>query len=223
VEAAEHVEEMSSGINKLRDSPGQETIERIYREAHSLKGAARAVDMREIESMCQSLEDMLAGLKKGVFEVSMRLLDEMQEIVDCVSSLLPAETKKSRSDATLDQETVRVDLGKLKSVMRRSEELLSQRLAQQQRLNDLDEIIGMLAAGKKRCAEMLRMLPASGRGNRELDAQMQAMKGLESRMGALRKASARELRLFSTLADELLQDVREMFMMPFSFISDAFP
>ncbi len=202
VEAAEHIEAMSDSIVKLRNFPDQETIERIYREAHSLKGAARAVDMREVESMCQSLEDLLARLKKGMLEISPGLLDSMQETVDRIASQLPG--KKSPLDVPPGGETVRVDLEKLKSVMRHTEELLSSKLYQQQRLNDLDEIRGILA------------------GKKSLEPNTE-MKLLEARLAAVRKASERDLRAFSAISDELFQGMREMFMMPFSSISNAFP
>ena len=202
VEAAEHIEAMSDSIVKLRNFPDQETIERIYREAHSLKGAARAVDMREVESMCQSLEDLLARLKKGMLEISPGLLDRMQETVDRIASQLPG--KKGPLDVPPGGETVRVDLEKLKSVMRHAEELLALKLSQQQRLRDLDEILGMLA------------------GKKNLEAKP-AMKSLEAHVAAVRKASEKDLRTFSAISDELFQHVREMFMMPFSSISNAFP
>ena len=60
VEAEEHVTAISSGLVKLEreSSPERqmEMIENVYREAHSLKGAARSVKLVKIEGACQSLE-----------------------------------------------------------------------------------------------------------------------------------------------------------------------
>ena len=59
VEADEHLRAMSSGLLALEKMPqGEERaalVEKVFREAHSLKGAARAVNLAEIESVCQSL------------------------------------------------------------------------------------------------------------------------------------------------------------------------
>lgn len=234
-EAVEHVEAMSSGLSLLRDAPEQqgEIVEKIYREAHSLKGAARAVDMREVESACQSLEDMFAKLKSGAVKPSPRLLDRMQEAVDGVARLLPKESMplegRSKTDepaGTSSQETVRVDLKKVGSVMRRAEELLSPKLAGRQRLIDLDEILGMFAGGEKRRSDILRMLRFPGNeGKLEvlMEAEMLAARALEARLVAFSKTSVRDFRNFSVVADELLQDAREMLMMPFSSMADAFP
>lgn len=42
-------------------------VEQIYRNTHSLKGAARAVKKKEIESICQHLEDIFSRMKKGTY------------------------------------------------------------------------------------------------------------------------------------------------------------
>ena len=205
VEAFEHVEAMSSCVAALRDTPGmrEEIVERIYREAHSLKGAARAVNMTQIEHACQSLEDLFSQMKSGKIKVSPELLLGIQEAVDDIVGLLPKP--QGAEPAGVESETVRVDVRKLGTVMRRAEELLFPRLAEQQRLKDLDEMLGMLR------------LPGKG-----ADLTL-AMKAAESRMSAFRKIAEQDLLSFSALIEALLSDAREMLMMPFSSVSDAFP
>ena len=103
VEADEHVKAMSTALLELKKSPASERqtaiIEQIFREAHSLKGAARSVNMTEIESVCQALESVFAALKKGQLIASPPLFDLLQEALDNLSRLLSAEetdvTRKS--------------------------------------------------------------------------------------------------------------------------------
>ena len=57
IEAGEHAAALSSGLIELEKAElPEETrgriLEAIYRDAHSLKGAARAVDLGAIESVC---------------------------------------------------------------------------------------------------------------------------------------------------------------------------
>src|SRR5665647_27970 len=79
IEADEHLQAMFSGLTELEKTPAgkqwSETVERIYREAHSLKGAARAVNLTEIESVCHALESVFAGLKSNLVAVSPLLID----------------------------------------------------------------------------------------------------------------------------------------------------
>jgi len=98
IEAREHVQTLARGLNELNE--GQEaqarsaTIETIFRAAHSLKGAARAVELPDIESICQSLEDVFAvwrrerhGPLPETFDVLHRAVDTMEALVAGLSGL----------------------------------------------------------------------------------------------------------------------------------------
>ncbi len=91
VEAMEHLNTISVGMGELEKgdtSRRGEIIETIYREAHSLKGAARSVDLADIVSICQSLEDVLFALKKGEISVSPELLELVHLVVDRVDDMV---------------------------------------------------------------------------------------------------------------------------------------
>src|SRR6202043_2346881 len=64
VEAAEHLQAIGTGLLELEKAPAPaeqlQLIETVFRAAHSLKGAARAVGLTDVESLCQSLEDLFA-------------------------------------------------------------------------------------------------------------------------------------------------------------------
>ena len=77
--------------NKPAPARYAEIVETVFREAHSLKGAARAVNLREIESVCQSLESVFAALKGKQLTVSPPLFDLMHEAIDDLSTLLSAD------------------------------------------------------------------------------------------------------------------------------------
>lgn len=95
IEADEHLKAMSASLIELENEPAgdrqAEIVETVFREAHSLKGAARAVNLREIEAVCQSLESVFAALKGKQLPVSSPLLDLIQEAIDDLSTLLSAQ------------------------------------------------------------------------------------------------------------------------------------
>jgi len=95
VEADEHLKTMSSGLLELEKAPAgarrAELVETIFREAHSLKGAARAVNFTDIESVCQSLENVFAGMKSGA-GASGQLFDLLQQALDALGRLLSPES-----------------------------------------------------------------------------------------------------------------------------------
>ena len=98
IEAQEHVSALTSGLIELeKASTAQkqlEITEVVFREAHSLKGAARAVNMTDIESLCQSLESVFAELKNQKITLSAELLDLLHEAVDSLGKLLLATEGK---------------------------------------------------------------------------------------------------------------------------------
>ncbi|MHB8743446.1 MAG: hybrid sensor histidine kinase/response regulator [Sulfuricaulis sp.] len=101
LEAEEHLRAMSSLLLTLEGSTGagesQAQIETLFREAHSLKGAARAVNLSPIETVCQSLEDVLAALKNHRVDPSAELFDALHQVVDGLGGML-ADTAAPQAD-----------------------------------------------------------------------------------------------------------------------------
>jgi two-component system, chemotaxis family, sensor kinase CheA len=96
VEAEEHIGALSAGLielEKVSSTDGRtETLERVFREAHSLKGAARSVNLVRVESLCQSLEGLFASLKAHEVSLSPGLFDQLHKMVDALGALLSAST-----------------------------------------------------------------------------------------------------------------------------------
>ena len=67
VEAAEHLKSMSVLLQALENpAPADEQarlVEALFREAHSLKGAARSVNLSAVETVCKALEGAMSALK----------------------------------------------------------------------------------------------------------------------------------------------------------------
>jgi two-component system chemotaxis sensor kinase CheA len=108
-EAHEHLETIAAGLQTLEklNSPDEQqpVVETIFRAAHSLKGAARAVNFIEIESVCQALEDLFAVWKRRENSPTPHALDLANQSLDAVSTVLadpegqPDRTLASRVQA----------------------------------------------------------------------------------------------------------------------------
>ncbi len=90
-EALEHVQNISARLvewEETRDPAAHAALlETIFREAHSLKGAARAVNLMEVESVCQAMENVLAALRRRELTPSPELFDLFHSTVETVSAL----------------------------------------------------------------------------------------------------------------------------------------
>ena len=91
-EAKEHLAAISAGLIALEKSAEhgkqQAILETVFREAHSLKGAARAVTMAGIESLSHALEGVFAALKRQEIAVSPVLFDLLHCATDVAEKLL---------------------------------------------------------------------------------------------------------------------------------------
>jgi two-component system, chemotaxis family, sensor kinase CheA len=91
-EAEERIRSLASGLIELEKATDSgrraEITELVFREVHSLKGAARAVNLMEIEAVCQAMEDVFAALKRQRIAPALPLLDLLHQATDLLKSYL---------------------------------------------------------------------------------------------------------------------------------------
>lgn len=119
VEAEEHMQAMSSGLLELEKTPHSvpepALVESIFREAHSLKGAAGAVGLSEVETICQSLESILALWKSREMSPSPAQFDSLHHSLDAVGRLLAAG-QSGASAMEAGMQSLAEDLASIKEV-----------------------------------------------------------------------------------------------------------
>ena len=107
IEAEEHLKNISAGLVHFErtqdEEERKEKLEVIYREAHSLKGAARAVSLHEIEGICQNIENIFAALKKNELKELTSVYDMLHESIDGIGAFLDSEpNEKPGIEAALE-------------------------------------------------------------------------------------------------------------------------
>ena len=105
IEAAEHLKAMSSLLLALeKPAPATEIpalVEALFREAHSLKGAARSVNLSGVEAVCKVLEDALAALKRQTpASLPSTWFETMYSSIDGLEALLAAEVGQPAPDVS---------------------------------------------------------------------------------------------------------------------------
>lgn len=92
IEAEEHLHAIQAGLLELEKAPeGSDTtqiVETMYREAHSLKGAARSVNMETIEAVCQAAESVFGAVKAGRVFPSTTMFDTLHQATDVMRTAL---------------------------------------------------------------------------------------------------------------------------------------
>ncbi|KAA6184617.1 response regulator [Thiohalocapsa marina] len=88
-ESAEHIQQIESGLITLERSPEDEALlTEVFREAHSLKGAARMLGLNAIQGLAHGLESLLDDARQGKARITADLvapqlaqLDEIRRLV----------------------------------------------------------------------------------------------------------------------------------------------
>ena len=89
IDSLDHIQKIESGILDLEQNPNsQEGFKTIFREAHSLKGSAGILGLKEIESITHVLEDYLGKLSKGYGDYKSEDNDRIFYVLDQLKLLV---------------------------------------------------------------------------------------------------------------------------------------
>ena len=112
IEAEEHLNAFSAGLIELEKTQTEEKladiIETMFSEIHSLKGAARSVDQKDVESICQPLESVFSALKHKEITLTPSSFDLFYKTVERLSKLVTESgSDKTVADRQIQRELIR--------------------------------------------------------------------------------------------------------------------
>jgi len=94
IEHRDHVEQIRSLLAMIEKTAGQPAgpeLEEAFRRAHSLKGAARAVDLRAVEGLAHRMETLFSRVRQGALPLDKDTAGVVQKVLDasedCVTAL----------------------------------------------------------------------------------------------------------------------------------------
>ncbi len=106
VEAGEHLQAINRSLLALESRPelplDAKTLAEPMREAHSLKGAARAVNLDRIESLAHALESLFQRLQTGKMQLSLPVFDLAYRVLDGMGGLVLAAGGQAPAPGGLD-------------------------------------------------------------------------------------------------------------------------
>lgn len=234
-EADEHLQAISAGLLELERRPSPEVVERVYREAHSLKGAARVVNQVGIEMVCQAMESVFARWKRqewqptpASFDTLHRATDLVQHLVEVPDGIPPERLTDMKLEIEALQtvapqaptpdstqpvvqarhgvDTIRVATGKLDNLILQTEEMLAVKLAVNQRVGDLREVWAQLA-------EQLRTAAPDPH----------QLRIIESKLHALARSAERDHHAIGRMVDDLLGAAKMLSMLPCATLLNVLP
>jgi two-component system chemotaxis sensor kinase CheA len=218
IEADEHLRTIGAELQTLRRDPASAQsaagLEVLLRVMHTLKGAARSVGLGDFEESCQRCEALLSDLIRSGASPTPRDLEVLQDASDAlageIAGSLPGASPHEPAPAPAPQnETIRVEVGRLDHVVTLAEGLLSPKLASAERVRQ--------ARGLAEEIERIRMQFAA---NFELREELRSLHARARQLVTELRGDGRTLQ---TTVDDLYEEMRHVRMMPAASIFDAFP
>ena len=140
-EADEHVEAIRGGLLKLRvitDAGAlPPLLEPLVREAHSLRGAARAVGSEPVAAAAARIEDVFERLRAGELQPDAAVLDMVDRVVDVAAA---AARDATAGTSIASPATAHPALAKLESLRAEIDDLAAVSAATARRLEELREL-----------------------------------------------------------------------------------
>ncbi len=126
IEAAEHIQAMNRVLLALEEQPTADEraklMEEVFREAHSLKGAAGAADFGEVEALGHRLESVLGVIKAGKVPLTPECCDLLYESIDAVNVIIEAALEDRTHNLPLPDLFARLDTAKEGRLVARTQE-----------------------------------------------------------------------------------------------------
>lgn len=89
VEAREHLDRLDADLVELeKDGENAETIARVFRSVHTIKGTAGFLDFPRLERLSHAGEDLLGAIRDGRTVVSPSVITPLLEMLDALRILL---------------------------------------------------------------------------------------------------------------------------------------
>ncbi|MDR9402321.1 MAG: hybrid sensor histidine kinase/response regulator, partial [Halothece sp. Uz-M2-17] len=94
----EHLQKLEAGILNLEKNPSDlSALSELMREAHSLKGDSRILDLTEIEQLTHKVEDILGAVNRQEITMTPELSDHLYQTLDAIAQLVETATSDTPS------------------------------------------------------------------------------------------------------------------------------
>jgi chemosensory pili system protein ChpA (sensor histidine kinase/response regulator) len=94
-EADEYLQTLEVLTNRLKENPGDpETVQSLYRTAHTLKGSAHTIGFKVIGDVAHPIEACMIAVRDGHIPVSTALLSTIDDAIDLIRLLMRRDDSK---------------------------------------------------------------------------------------------------------------------------------
>ena len=124
-ETEEIVQKLNNNLLQLESNPdNDELLVYLFRDAHSLKGAARMIGFNNIQRLAHKAEDVLGLAKEKKLKITREISDALYNAIDLMSELIQQSVKLKKEYYTDD---IQKQIEKIDAIVEKSEKQQSQK------------------------------------------------------------------------------------------------
>jgi two-component system chemotaxis sensor kinase CheA len=96
LEHVEHIRSILALLENVTETVGATELDEAFRRAHTLKGAARAVDLDEVEELASGLETLFSRVREGILRFDAEMIRVVRQALDASEDCV-AEFRENRT------------------------------------------------------------------------------------------------------------------------------
>jgi two-component system chemotaxis sensor kinase CheA len=105
-ETKEHLQSLNTSILELEQDPeSMDTVNEIFRAAHSLKGMAGTMGYKRMQALTHDMENVFSEVRNGTIKVTAEIIDVLFQILDALDEYLN-NIQSSADEGTNDNENL---------------------------------------------------------------------------------------------------------------------
>ena len=105
-ETKEHLQNLNTSILELEQDPeSMDTVNEIFRAAHSLKGMAGTMGYKRMQTLTHDMENVFSEVRNGTIKVTAEIIDVLFQILDALDEYLN-NIQASADEGTNDNENL---------------------------------------------------------------------------------------------------------------------
>ena len=105
-ETKEHLQSLNTSILELEQDPSSmDTVNEIFRAAHSLKGMAGTMGFKRMQALTHDMENVFSEVRNGTFAVTAEIIDVLFQCLDALDEYLN-NIQSTADEGTNDSESL---------------------------------------------------------------------------------------------------------------------
>lgn len=101
-ESEEHLQSLNQNLLELEKEPRKETIDEIFRSAHTLKGMAATMGFDSIAKLTHQMENVLSKIRSDEITINGDIVDILFKCLDTLESMVSAVASGSEEQPEID-------------------------------------------------------------------------------------------------------------------------